>query len=102
MQMRARVHDAGLAHAPDQVAAVHGFAFVQIGANGIEMDVARDHGAVLVAHANVAASAAAAARVALDALDDAFLRSEYRLAERRAEIDAAVAELALARARWRT
>src|SRR4051812_19119184 len=66
------------------------------------MDVAADDGAVLVADAHVASGVGAARLVALDALDDAVEDREHRLAQRRAEIDAAMAELALGRTRLRT
>jgi hypothetical protein len=102
VQVRARVKDAGAAEAADELAAAHARALVQIVADRVEEDVAADHGTVLVADADKAAGVGAARFVALEALDDPVEDGEHRLAERAAEIDAAVAELALGRPRLRT
>ena len=66
-----------------------------------EMDVARDDGAVAMGQTHEATRTSAGGGAALDALHDAVGDGEHRLADRRGEVDAAVAELALPRSRLR-
>src|SRR5262249_23234649 len=101
VQVRSRGHDARPPHAADQLARRDVVALLEVAADGVEVDVARDHRAALVPDADVAARAAPALLVALDALHDALERGEARLAQRGPEIHATVSQLALRGTRLR-
>src|SRR6185312_558331 len=102
VQVREVLDDAGAPDGAERLAGDDVPSRTQLAPDGVEVDVARHHGAVAMGDAHEASGVAAGGRAALDALDDAVGDRDHDLAERRREIDAAVAELALPRPRLRT